>query len=71
MFGQLTARVERAAQRRVEKLRIALAERIADDFPGGVAAEVDKEGVRVKGRGLARRFALDPALRWLLTGLRR
>lgn len=71
MFGDLIARVERAAELRAGKHGAELAERIAAELPTGVAVEADQEEVRISGRGLGRRFALDPALRWLLAGLRR
>jgi hypothetical protein len=31
----------------------------------------EEEGVALEGRGLARRFALEPELRWLISGRRR
>jgi hypothetical protein len=38
--------------------------------PPGLAVEPAAEGVRLSGRGLKRRFALEPALRWLTAVLR-
>ncbi len=70
-FEALVARADRAARRRARLRSAALAERIADELPGGVTAEADADGVRLSGRGLRRRFALEPALRWLIAGLAR
>jgi len=71
MFERLSARIERAAAQRARARGAGLAARIADELPSGVTAEADESGVRLSGRGLRRRFALEPALRWLIAGLGR
>jgi len=65
MFERLTARAEAAAARRAEAQRARIAARI----PAALHPEASADGVRLSGRGLRRRLALDPALKWLLAGL--
>ena len=65
MFERLMARAERTAERRVSERIEAMAERIAADRPPGIAADAGEDGVRLSGRRLRGRFALDPGLRWL------
>ena len=62
MFERLLARGAALAERRA---RLRAREIAAAQLPAGVAAEVVDEGVVISGRGLRRRFALEPALRWL------
>lgn len=71
MFETLAARAERAARRRARALSTELAARIEGQRLRGLTVVVDEDGVRLSGRGLGRRFALEPALRWLIMGLRR
>jgi len=71
MFEGLMARAERAARRRAQEASAELAARIESEAPSGVAVAADEDGVRLTGRGLGRRIALEPALRWLTMGLRR
>jgi hypothetical protein len=71
MFERLTARAEQAARDRARAVRAELVERIAAAAPGGVMAQAVEDGVALTGRGLRRRAALDPAVRWLMAGLRR
>jgi hypothetical protein len=59
------------ARRAAEGRRAALAEALGEDAPEGVRVSEDSEGVALEGRGLRRRFALEPELRWLLAGRRR
>jgi hypothetical protein len=40
------------------------------ELPAGIEARATVEGVALSGHGLRRRFALDPALRWLTARLR-
>jgi hypothetical protein len=40
------------------------------ELPQGIDVTVEDRGIRLLGRHLARRFALDPALRWLTARLR-
>jgi hypothetical protein len=65
MFERLEARAGRRALERAEERREALAAELGEALPG-VGAEAAEEGVRLSGRGLKRRFARDPALRWLI-----
>ena len=71
MFEALAARAERAARRRAAALSAELADRIEAERLRGVTVAADEDGVRLAGRGLGRRVALEPALRWLSMGLRR
>ena len=71
MFERLmlhgAALAARAARRRRDKLAAAL----GDEAPAGVEVSAEEEGVVLSGRGLGRRLALDPGLRWLWAGRRR
>ena len=66
MFERLAARAERMARRRAYARRDKLAARLREAAPRGIDVETEVGGVRLSGRGLARRFALDAALRWLI-----
>jgi hypothetical protein len=68
MFEALLARAERRARRRARALSAELAARIEGERLAGVTVEAEEAGVRLGGRGLGRRFALEPALRWLNLG---
>lgn len=70
MFEAMTRRVGLVAERRARTRAVQLAERVEANVPPGVIIEAVPEGVRLSGRGLRRRFALEPALRWLTAGLR-
>ena len=64
MFERLTERAARAAAKQVEaKVREIEA---GAELPPGVACEAAEEGVVFSGRGLARRYVTDPALRAVL-----
>lgn len=65
MFERLAERVARMAARRAEERIADMAGRVAAELPPDIAAEAQAGGVRLSGRGLRRRFALEPALRWL------
>ena len=69
MFEPLIKRAERLARRRASERAGALAERLSAELPREIAVERDSDGVRLSGRGIARRFALDAKLRWILTEL--
>lgn len=71
MFEPLTARAARAAERRARERAAALAEEIRAVLPGDIRVEAEAQGVRLSGRALRRRLALDSALRWTLLGLTR
>ena len=61
-----------ALARRAARARIAdLAGAIREEAPDGVRVSEEEEGVALSGRGLRRRFALEPELRWLIGGRRR
>jgi hypothetical protein len=66
MFERLAARAKRAAEARAARRRAALAEELAGDLPAGVTVDLAGENVRLSGRGLGRRFALDAAWRRLI-----
>ena len=69
MFEKLLERAERLARRRASKRAQQVADRLAAELPRGITAERQDGGVTVSGRGIARRFALDARLRWLIMGL--
>ena len=71
MFEKLTIHGAALADGAARRRRRALAEALAADPPAGVNVSEEEEGVVLSGPGLARRLALDPALRWLLAGRRR
>ena len=66
MFESLMARVERAARRRAKERCEALADRARGMLPRGIEAEAADGGVRISGRRLVARLAVEPGLRWLL-----
>ena len=70
MFEALGARAAMAAQRRAEARAGEIAEALAGEVPAGVAVRRGADGVEIEGRGIARRFALEPRLRGLLGRLR-
>jgi hypothetical protein len=59
------------AMRATRERRSSLAAELRDEAPAGVSVSEDEQGVVLSGRGLERRFALDPELRWLAAGRRR
>ena len=66
MFERLLLRSNLRAEERAQARAKALAERLADEVPAGIAVRSEEGGVVLGGRGLRRRYALDPALRRLL-----
>lgn len=64
MFETLIARAHGVAERRAAARAAALAAALDDALPDDVTITVAADGVRLTGRGLARRLALDPALKW-------
>lgn len=70
MFQRIIERAGDAAARRAKARTLVLAEQIRAEVPDDVEVSALDEGVRFSGRGLRRRFALDPALRWLMAGLK-
>ncbi len=61
------ALAHKAARARLD----SLAEALRDEVPKGVGVSEAEDAVALSGRGLRRRFALEPELRWLLSGRRR
>ena len=70
MFETLMARVAARANDRAAEQARRIAARLAEALPRDVHARTDAEGVRLTGRGLKRRLALDPALKWTMAELR-
>jgi hypothetical protein len=70
MFEGMMVRASRLAEQRARRRSTRLAERARDALPAGVKAEAQPEGVVLSGRGLRRRFLIDPALRWLTEVIR-
>ena len=65
--------IERARLRGAERARRQarrLAEAAAEAAPPGVSASATEGGFCLSGRGLKRRLAIEPALRWLVERLR-
>jgi hypothetical protein len=70
MFERLTRRAARAAEQRAEARADELAARMQTGLPPGIGAARIAEGVRLSGRGLRRRLAIEPGLRWLMERFR-
>ncbi len=70
MLDGVEARLRRLSDRLVERRLGAVAEQVEAGLPGGIGVEPVPGAVRLSGRGLKRRSALEPALLWLLAGLR-
>lgn len=64
-MNRLMALGKKHAERRAREKAAELAAKMRAELPRGIAAEAVEEGVRLSGRGIARRFALDAGLRWL------
>ena len=69
MFEKLEARVRRAAVARAARLADEMVGRLAGQLPPGISVEAGSESVRISGRAIKRRLALEPALRALFGGL--
>jgi hypothetical protein len=65
MFERLAERARRLSARRAERRRAELAARL-NGRVAGVEAALEGETVVLSGRGLKRRAARDPAVRWLV-----
>ena len=70
MFENLGARAAQIAARRAADRRQRLAARLKEFEPQDVQVTDAGEKILLAGRGLARRFALDPRLRWWVTEAR-
>jgi hypothetical protein len=71
MFERMMIEGAAIAERRARSRRRRIAEAARAAAPPGVGVEEEREAVALSGRGLSRRFALEPALRWLVAGLGR
>lgn len=71
MFERLMLRSAALAERAARRRKGELAEGLRGALGRSAAVVESDEGVTLSGRGLARRFALEPALRWLLPGIGR
>ena len=65
MFERLLERGRELAERSAERRVHAIVERANAELPRGISAAAQREGVVLLGRALSRRFALEPALRWM------
>ena len=70
MFERLMLHGAALAEKAARRRRNALAEALADEAPEGVRIFEEEGAVALEGAGLARRFALEAALRWLTAGRR-
>lgn len=66
MFESLMARAGRAADRYAAEQARRLAAALDEDLPSDIGIAVERDGVRLSGRALRQRLALDPALRWTI-----
>jgi hypothetical protein len=71
MFEKLMLHGAALARKAAGARRAELAEALRDEAPGGVRVSEEEEQVALEGRGLKRRFELEPGLRWLVPGRRR
>jgi hypothetical protein len=71
MFERLMLHGAALAGKAARRRRDKLAEELREEAPAGVEVGEDEDGVVLSGRGLGRRFAFEPGLRWLLAGRRR
>lgn len=65
MFERLMIHGAALALKAALARRDALAEALREAAPEGVKVSEAEDGVALSGRGLERRFALEPELRWL------
>lgn len=68
MFERLIRHGAALAETAARRRRGELAQALAEEAVPGVRVEEQDGAVALEGHGLARRFALEPALRWLLAG---
>ncbi|HEU0097479.1 MAG TPA: hypothetical protein VFQ67_01770 [Allosphingosinicella sp.] len=71
MFEKLMLHGAAMARKAARARRAGLAEAIRGEAPEGVRVSEEEEAVALEGRGLVRRFELEPELRWLIAGRRR
>ena len=65
MFEALEERIVAAAARRARARAAGLADRLRAELPRGITAAASQDGIALSGRDIAKRFALEPALRWM------
>lgn len=66
MFERLMLHGAALAGKAARRRRDSLAGTLREEAPAGVEVDVEEEGIVLSGRGLRRRFALEPGLRWLV-----
>ena len=66
MFEYLSERGRRLGEAAALRQARLLAERVRDEAPAAVRVETYENGIALSGRGMLRRFASEPALRWLI-----
>jgi hypothetical protein len=71
MFERLMLHGAALARRAAEARRSTLAAELREEAPEGVGVSEEEGAVALEGKGLGRRFELEPELRWLLAGRRR
>jgi hypothetical protein len=71
MFERLMLRGAALAESAARRRRGELAEDLRGDSPAGIRVSEEDGAVALSGYGLRRRFAIEPALRWLTAGRRR
>jgi hypothetical protein len=71
MFELLMMRAAALARAAARRRRDQLVEEWRAEAPADVGVEPAEAGVVLSGRGLQRRFGIEPALRWLMAGRRR
>jgi hypothetical protein len=70
MFEGIVARAAAAAERRVRARTRQIAQEAEAALPRHVRVKTHDGLVRFSGRGLRRRFLVEPALRWLTERVR-
>jgi plasmid stability protein len=70
MFERLTERAGRAAERRAAMKMRRMEAELRSVLPQGIGCEAGDKSVVIFGRGLLRRYVVDPSLRAMLGKLR-
>lgn len=65
MFERLMLHGAALAQKAARARRAALVAALDEAVPDDIRVSEGEDGVAISGRGLERRFAVDPELRWL------
>lgn len=71
MFERLLLHGAALARNAARNRAASLARALREEAPEGILVSGEEAAVALSGRGLRRRFALDPQLRWLISGRRR